>query len=42
MDYRRGNAVTHKEVFLKPCIDNLLDQLGEEKVLFMLDAKSGY
>lgn len=42
VDYRRVNAVTHKDAFLLPRIDDLLDQLAGKKVFSTLDAKSGY
>ena len=42
VDYRRLNAVTHKDVFPIPRIDDLLDQLGGKKVFSLLDAKSEY
>lgn len=42
VDYRRINAVTRKDVFPLPRIDDLLDQLSGKKVFSTLDAKSGY
>ena len=41
-DYRRLNAVTRKDVYPLPCIDDLLDQLGGKKVFSTLDARTGY
>ena len=42
VDYRRLNAVTRKDIFPLPRIDDLLDQLARKKVFSTLDAKSGY
>ena len=42
MDYRKLNAVTRKDAFLLPHIDNLLDQLSERKIFSTLDARTGY
>ena len=42
VDYGRLNAVTHKDVFPIPRIDDLLEQLGGKKVFSTLDAKSEY
>ena len=41
-DYRRLNAVTRKDVYPLPRIDDLLDQLGGKKVFSTLDARTGY
>ena len=42
VDYRHLNAITHKDVFPMPRIDDMLDQLSGKKVFSTLDAKSGY
>ena len=42
VDYRALNAVTRKDVFPMPCIDDMLDQLGGKKIVTTLDARSGY
>ena len=42
VDYRRLNAVTRKDVFPIPRIDDLLDQLKGKKVFSTLDARCGY
>ena len=42
MDYRRLNAVTHKDVFPLPRIDYLLDLLHGKQIFTTLDAKTGY
>ena len=42
VDYRRLNAVIHKDVFPIPGIDDLLDQLGGKKAFSTLVAKSEY
>lgn len=42
VDYRRLNAVTRRDVFPLPRIDDLLDQLAGKAVFLTLDAKSGY
>ena len=42
VDYRRLNAVTRKDVFPIPRIDDILDQLSGKKVFSTLDAKRGY
>ena len=42
VDYRKLNAVTRKDVFPSPCIDDLLDQLNGRKIFSTLDAHTGY
>ncbi len=42
VDYRRLNAVTRKDVYPLPRIDDLLDQLSGMKVFSTLDARTGY
>ena len=42
VDYRRLNAITRKDVFPLPRIDDLLDQLKGKSVFSTLDAKTGY
>jgi RNase H-like domain found in reverse transcriptase/Reverse transcriptase (RNA-dependent DNA polymerase)/Integrase zinc binding domain/Integrase core domain/Chromo (CHRromatin Organisation MOdifier) domain len=42
VDYRKLNAVTEKDVYPLPRIDDCLDSLGEAKVFSTLDANSGY
>ena len=42
VDYRRLNAVTHKDTFPLPRIDDLLDQLKGKNIFSTLDAKQGY
>ena len=42
VDYQHLNAVTHKDTFPLPRIDDLLDQTQGKKMFFMLDAKRGY
>ena len=42
VDYRALNAVTQKDVFPMPRIDDMLDQLGAKKIFSTLDARTGY
>ena len=42
VDYRQLNAVTRKDVYPIPQIDDLIDQLSEKRVFSVLDARSGY
>ena len=42
VDYRRLNALTHKDTFPLPRIDNHLDQLKGKNIFTTVDAKQGY
>jgi hypothetical protein len=42
VDYRPSNAVTIKNKYPLPCINNLFDQLAGAKVFFKVDLHSGY
>ncbi len=42
VDYRQLNAVTRKDAFPMPWIDDMLDQLGGKKIVSTLDARAGY
>ena len=42
IDYRRLNAITRKDVFPMPRIDDMLEQLKGKRIFTTLDAKSGY
>ena len=41
-DYRRLNALTQKDVYPMPRIDDILDQLGGKRIFSTLDARTGY
>ena len=42
VDYRRSNNITKKDVYPLPCIDDILDTLGQAKYFTTLDLASGY
>ena len=42
VDYRRLNAVTRKDVYPLPRVDDILDALGEARYFSSLDLASGY
>lgn len=42
IDYRRLNAITVRDVYPLPRIDDFLDYLGGATVITCLDLKSGY
>jgi hypothetical protein len=42
VDYRKINAITRKDSYPLPLIDEMLDELGGAKVYTTLDARSGY
>ena len=42
IDYRRLNNVTEKDVYPLPCINDILDTLGQAKYFTTLDLASGY
>jgi RNase H-like domain found in reverse transcriptase/Reverse transcriptase (RNA-dependent DNA polymerase) len=42
VDYRRLNAVTVRDLYPLPCMDECIDSLGEAKIFTTLDCNSGY
>ena len=42
IDYRRLNALTKKDMFSLPRIDDMLDKLSGMRIFSTLDARSGY
>src|SRR3954468_1195390 len=42
VDYRRLNAVTVKNKYLMPCIDDLFDQLRGLRCFLKIDLRTGY
>ena len=42
VDYRKVNAVTRKDAYPLPCIDDILDALAGSRLFSMLDLISGY
>ena len=42
IDYRRVNAVTKKDVYSLPRVDDIVDTLGDAKYFTMVDLASGY
>ena len=42
VDYRKVNAITKKDVYPLPCIDDILDTLGKSKYFSTLDLASGF
>ena len=41
-DYRKLNAVTKRDAYLMPRIDDILDELGQAKYITTLDLDKGY
>lgn len=42
VDYRRFNAITWKDIYPLPRVDDILDALGEARYFSSLDLASGY
>jgi hypothetical protein len=42
IDYRRLNALTVKDSYPLPRMDECIDSLGDETIFFTLDCNSGY
>ena len=42
VDYRRLNAVSEMDAYPMPCIDDLIDSLGDAKYITTLDLSKGY
>ena len=42
VDYRRLNSVSESDVYSMPCIDDLIDKLGEARFISTLDLTRGY
>jgi hypothetical protein len=42
IDYRQLNKTTIKNIYPLPCIDDLFEQVGEDKIFSKIDLRSGY
>ena len=42
VDYRRLNAVTHRDAYPMPRMEEILDQVGQAKYITTLDLAKGY